>query len=64
MHHLTADFFTLTRAARAVFAAIGEADSLTNGGRQDGFVSFGNKSALAGLYLDVECHTYGGTVSV
>ena len=64
VNHLTADFFTLARAASAVFTTIGHANALADGGGQDGLIGIRGEGTLAGFDLDVECHTGYGAVGV
>ena len=64
VNHLAADFFTLARAASAVFATIGHTNALADSGGQDGLIGIRSEGALAGFDLDVECHTGDGAVGV
>ena len=64
VNHLAADFFTLARAASAIFTTIGHTNALADGGGQDGLIGISGEGALAGFDLDAECHTGGGVVGV
>ena len=57
MRHVAAEFFALTRAARAVLAAVGHGNPLTNGRGQNSLALVGGECALAGFNGDGECHT-------
>jgi hypothetical protein len=59
MHHTARDFFAFARATSAVFAAVGQANALSNACSQQGFVGIGREAAAAGLHRNLKAHLFG-----
>jgi hypothetical protein len=63
VNYYAAFHLAFTRSAGTVFAAIGQANSLTNPGRQNGLVCLDEKRTPAGQYVDREFGCLAGVIA-